>query len=315
VKRTITKETRERYVRVVVNLRKQAAYEYNKIPEEVTVRLLCRYLIDRHRHLSASTWRSYRAAVFHVYGSGMDRSSIEILNQIPGGGKKPELTPYGASMKMKSFPPAMLSETLSYLSSHQTKIGNALWLWLTVGIETGLRPFEWFDAQIIDIDGSPYLRVKNAKNTNGRANGDYRHLNLEEMDPNDIRYIKTHLQVIQTIKMSAGGDDALSRKKYNSYYSSCRRRLNIVVRRLWPDREKYPTLYSLRHQFIANTKADGFTLEEIAALCGQASAQTSAVHYGRKQNGSKGKVAVKPRKEEVLTVRQGNEFTHRNAAK
>lgn len=313
-KNTISIQTRDRYRRVVVNLRKQAAYKYNKMPEQITIPLLCRHLIERHPFISASTWRSYRAAIFHVYGYGMERSVLNILNQIPGGGKKPNLTPYGARQKMKSFPDLMLNETLRYLSTHQTKIGNALWLWLSVGIETGLRPFEWYDAEIISLNHSLHLKVKNAKNTNGRANGPYRHLNLDQVDPTTLGFIRAHLQVIQAIKISAGGHEAIGHKKYNTYYSSCRRRLKVVVRRLWPDRDKYPSLYSLRHQFIANAKADGFTLEEIAAMCGQASADTPSIHYGRKQNGTQGRVSVRPKKDEVLSVRKSSDFHHRNAA-
>lgn len=310
--KTITKVTAARYQRIVVNLRKQAAYKLRCLPQDVSVTDLCRYLIDRHRDLSASTWRSYRAAIYHVYGYGMDKDKIKILAQIPGGGKKAHLPAYGARQKMKSFPDVMLNSVLNYLSSRQTKMGNALWLWLTVGIETGLRPFEWFDASLIDIDGRPFLRVKNAKNTNGRANGDYRHLNLEDMPPSDRQFIQAQLQVVQAIKLSVQNDPEQGQKKFNSYYSSCRRRLNVVVRRLWPDRDKYPSLYSLRHQFIANAKAEGFSLEEIAAMCGQASAETSAIHYGRKQNGRQGVINVKPRQQEVATVKQGREFQHRN---
>ncbi len=57
---------------------------------------------------------------------------------------------------------------------------------------------------------------------------------------------------------------------------------------------KKPTLYSTRHQAIANTKAEGFTPLQIAALFGHVSIHTASEHYAPKNRGQTGKSMLAP---------------------
>jgi hypothetical protein len=69
-------------------------------------------------------------------------------------------------------------------------------------------------------------------------------------------------------------------QQMNIRLASIRKKLGI--------REKI-TLYSARHQFIADAKASGLTLYEIAALVGHASIRTASEHYGKKKVGRRGR--------------------------
>jgi integrase len=64
--------------------------------------------------------------------------------------------------------------------------------------------------------------------------------------------------------------------------------MRAATRACFGKRKRYPTLYSLRHQFAANAKACGLTKAEIAALMGHASEDTAGRHYARRTTGHTG---------------------------
>jgi hypothetical protein len=158
----------------------------------------------------------------------------------------------------------------------------------------GLRPIEWKSAYIDVVDGETLLVVVNAKNTNGRAHGMLRHLNLSNVKETEINLIHRQLAIVGRYNTN---DTSWAR-----YYSAIRLTIYKMTRKALSSRRKYPTLYSTRHQFAANAKSVGLSKVEIAALMGHAVDVTAAEHYGRRKHGS-GQLGVRPDANEVLRVR------------
>lgn len=151
-------------------------------------------------------------------------------------------------------------------------------LWMTVNVLLGLRPCEWRYAEIVDTDEMFALKVKNAKATNGRSHGQYRYIDIDSLGSTELKLLERLLKIIKGIDKSDHG--------WNSFYNSVRRRIYTLVRKVKRFQLRYPTLYSTRHQFAANAKSAGISMEAIAAMMGHATNQTVSQTYGRKKDGS-----------------------------
>jgi len=168
-------------------------------------------------------------------------------------------------------------------------------IWVRAGILTGLRPIEWRKSSLLREGDDLLLRVVNAKNSNNRANGDTRHLNLNHLNENEINIIRSHLKICEQFS------DSL--EEWEGFYKGCSNLLRNKTRIAFPNRKRYPTLYSSRHQYSANSKASGCKPEELAALMGHASDLTAQMTYGKKVNGTRGR-KPKMKDDEVKTVRK-----------
>ena len=161
-------------------------------------------------------------------------------------------------------------------------------LWLWVGILTGLRPKEWEGASL-DESGL-VLRVRNAKQGNGRGNGTHRHLRLHRMMPDEQNAIR------QMVDLIAASPD------FPLLYARVRKIVWRTAKRCWPRRTQRPSLYSARHQWAANAKRI-YSKRVVAALAGHASEETAGIHYARK---SRGEVAhlPEPTEQDIQAVRK-----------
>ena len=168
-------------------------------------------------------------------------------------------------------------------------------LWLTVNITVGLRPSEWRYAQMINIDGQPFLRINNGKATNGRAHGILRHINVSGLLDIEMRWLKLQLSNVRQY--------AESDTEWQRYYTSVRRVIYEISRKFLGNRRKFPSLYTSRHQFAANAKLEGLPKVDIAAMMGHATDKTATHHYGKKSYG-KGGCRCKPLPEEVDKVKR-----------
>ena len=187
-------------------------------------------------------------------------------------------------------------------------------------IIVGLRPIEWLDTKIlvggeaIDSlamsdplaglsmkhmetlrDRGITLIVKNAKATNGRSHGETRELTIDPSIPNEyLTCIFSHWFSVQQIAdgfahtCEFSGNDRESR--FFEFYSSCRFCLYKIVKRLWPRKKKIISLYSTRHQSIADAKTV-LSKKEVAAC------------YGKKRYGTSSRVFVTASEENIEKVK------------
>lgn len=170
------------------------------------------------------------------------------------------------------------------------------------------------------------LKVKNAKHTHGRSCGAYRYLRFFASDAfvHDLQnFIRTFQESMQPFLLDGASEDS-ARQKILSHLKRRMQRVNAtktIAKQLdllhkekltafksnknqavkhgrtslsdAPTR-KAPTLYSTRHQAIANAKAGGYSEYEIAALFGHISAYTADKHYGRAVYGGSSTVRIQP---------------------
>lgn len=210
---------------------------------------------------------------------------------------------------------------------------------LQANVIVGLRPAEWFDTQILSIDeleltehfkkqkditakvllgenisaGEIYLCLKNFKNSQGRACGDYRYICLDRLSqrelglitdwikisnsyveslgifsPND--YYKRFMTKIQgAIRYMENNETSLAKILHANFvkrradYNANQKKANAKMKlyRGKPPIIQQVTLYSTRHQAVANAKFAGFSDLQIAAIFGHSSTSTARRHYGK----------------------------------
>lgn len=186
----------------------------------------------------------------------------------------------------------------------------------------------------IKYQAMPYvMKVKNAKATHGRSCGEYRYIHFtaseqeferlqdlmvylhEKADASEVDLPKGVLETFeltvfktmqsQLYKFLQGYEPKRLLKKihdkqltaYQAYVvkqtnSGCKVQISAPV-------FKRPTLYSTRHQAIANAKADGLTKLQIAALFGHVSTSTAGTHYASGHVGHAGSTRMAPDPENI----------------
>lgn len=210
--------------------------------------------------------------------------------------------------KLKAFPDEAVK-----LLSNAARLGGSddvlsAWLFVRANLLVGLRPTEWFDAQffsyihrdplgrpIYEGDSKPEntlaLSVTNAKHSAMRGNDLSRILLLEGLSATqleDLQLWRERLLTLEAVKEGASAGRLRSRSTGARIYQQ----LNVAIRRTleragWTG--EMPTVYSTRHQAVANAKADGRSAREIAALFGHSSTNTARRHYGKKYSGYSGR--------------------------
>lgn len=173
--------------------------------------------------------------------------------------------------------------------------------YIKANMMVGLRPIEWFDAEIIKDTQSRtlMLKVRNAKHTQGRGFGEFRHIVLNGIRQREIEHILHYLDIISLQKKYGKVSDVTSFAKFNHLLQNS---LANHVSVNFPHIKKKPTIYSLRHQVVADAKAAGLSDVEIAAFFGHGSTRTARQHYGTRFNGSGRPFKFKPSAENVEAV-------------
>lgn len=264
-----------------------------------TVIWACKYW---SKEITQESWRSYRSALIFTSEMYLQTDAIneDTFNRIKKtlsntkGLNRKEVELRTSAKKQKHISLKDLRKIDTEISKSKSKWATALRLWLRAGVLTGLRPIEWKNAKIIKDENGMVLIVKNAKNTNDRANGETRTLHLNHLTKDEITVIDGQMKVVSQFNSNE--------EEWKSFYQACSDLLRQKNKKAFPNRKKHPTLYSARHQFSANAKASGCRPEEIAALMGHATDLTAQMTYGKKINGTRGK---KPKLEEgeVNTVK------------
>lgn len=152
-----------------------------------------------------------------------------------------------------------------------------------------------------DDNDSPVLIVKNAKDSHGRACGKYRFLSLSVLSDEELLKLDRLLVLFQEKKNECTdfNKEVLRPLQKQLYYilknnKQCQKIINKLhnkkmrTYRYNKDKtsvdktpvKKHPTLYSTRHQAVANAKQMGINPIIIAATFGHASILTAEEHYG-----------------------------------
>ncbi|WP_374311749.1 hypothetical protein [Dongia sp.] len=208
-----------------------------------------------------------------------------------------------SALKEKKMPHGDLTKLLVYL----THFSRSSWSqtavhWLNAGLSTGLRPSEWKTAKMVKSGDQVLLIVKNGKNTNGRANGPFRTLDISDFTPEGLKSVEY---------MAAHGALWNVEGRYAGVQSSVSQLIYHVCERIFDGR--IYCLYSLRHQFVANMKSLK-ELKEIAALLGHCVTATSTQHYGKRRDAWAEEHIVDipdARESETETVRENAKYFER----
>ncbi len=216
------------------------------------------------------------------YGKMLDTDHTNDYKQLQRAAKDADLilhvaqgarrqgNPRLAQKKQKSLPASDLLALDRDIAARRTRYADVARLWLWAGVLTGLRPGEWRETAL-SADGLTLI-VRNAKHSNGRANGSHRHLHLDAMSPDE------RAAIARMVDLSAATDN------FTRLYHRVRKIVRESAKRCWPQRLRRPSLYSARHQWAANAKRV-YSKRVVAALAGHASEATAGIHYARRQKG------------------------------
>ncbi|WP_157083581.1 hypothetical protein [Bradyrhizobium manausense] len=246
--------------------------------EDADPREFASWLLGLKPFLSRSTWRLYRAsaiAMVQTIPSDYNDTAIAMLNADLKIGGEEEI---GAARRAKRIDYRhfqQLRQNLLVTSRSQAQA----WLrdWLLAGIHTGLRPVEWSlttferrpDRQF--PNGRVWLHMVSAKAADGRAT--HRTLDLSNFSTEALEAVERMVNRSRDWVLAG----IWSQRQYD-----VSKLLRKICERLFPRLNKQYTLYSLRHQFIANMKTI-YTREEVAAMVGHISLETQVDHYGKRR--------------------------------
>ena len=312
IQTTATDKTLERYAqtgdRLFHRYLRESGIPHEKAsPASIDARLFIRWAFALKATLKPASWRSYRASLHHYLEQYVEAGSnitdaqdmlardaaIRSLDAVrgnrisrtatrPGSSKQ-----FSSSLKMKKIPHNDLTRLLPWLQiKSRSKWAQATSTWISAGILCGLRPCEWERTLIKTVSDNTapngrriWLFVICAKATNGRGFGVSRSLDISSFDHASLSC------VTQMVERAAEWRESGT---FQENQKTCAQLLYNANRALWPQRKLTISLYSARHQAIANWKHAGLDLTTISVLAGHASPLTSSENYGRRTSGWNG---------------------------
>jgi integrase len=303
VEPTISQSTVDAYKQRYLELERRFARDAgvdSMSPDEVVAALL-----QVKSSLSMSTFRQYKASILYVLErdhAGSD-FAIELLRSESSAGlKKASSLTSGAKQKFVPDPVwKVFQDALLARAKMGYKRSRGLLQVLTATLCAGLRPNEWATAEITThaTEQRAVLRIQNSKHSNGRANGEQRELFIDALNADELTAIQ------EAIEFCGAGDDAaaMERMLKNELADTKRwiflhERGNTKVR---PRHINPVTLYSFRHQFIADAKSTWDDPVLVSAAAGHSSTRTAFKHYGKRKNGQRA-VRVLPTPESIAAV-------------
>ncbi len=299
-------KTEQQYAIKAKYLCSQAARAFGyESPHSVPLTTVVEYVIRRKPTYARNTWKQYKNAlrchaetVIELQNEKVvSEEALAAINMLARETSEGcmKLGTRTSARKQKTFKKADFDKLTTYLHLHVGKhrYARTLLLWLKASRLTGLRPGEWEYADLTTIYAGPALVIRNAKNTNGRGNGEERTLLLDQLTMEELSVIQEMVEMLEgyTTEMP-----------FSKLQEICTQYMKRATRRCFGKRKRYPSLYSNRHQFSADAKMSGRSKAEVAALLGQASDETAGIHYARKGSGE-APIRVSPLPSEVKTVR------------
>jgi integrase len=237
---------------------------------------------------SQGTWRmlrcGYRDMLARLVKAGrMSESRANELNERMhqvSGLKRKDRVKKTSSRRKKVALPEHIDQIDEYVSKKGAKWGEALVIWLRAAIVTGLRPNEWQTARLVENDGKVILISENFKHNDERSYGPEREIDLTNIPGEYLRNVRSQLSIVKGF---------MERDQIEKYYKGCSSLLYECNKKIWPHRKANLNLYTGRHQFSANAKAELSVSDvERAAMMGHKTTKTSSQRYGRTKSGKKG---------------------------
>ena len=296
---TISLATETNYRKRYRQLLKQCEREYGE--SGVTGEILADWLCRRRNNYSMSTWRQYKSAILFVLKTDspeLAEAIVRLAMQFSNGLLVHSKRTSGA--KTKSVPSEFwqnLQNTLVKRSENSHLHSNGLLNVLKATLLTGLRPIEWSYAtlHLKTEDNQLVLRVKNAKFSAKRANGEYREMYINKLIGIELKSI---LEAIRYCNLSEEKIGTRLTALQNEFANA---RAKLDMKSGLNERSFTVTMYSFRHQFLADAKKNHVDKKNIAALAGHKSVHTATKHYGRRSSG-RNLLLVRPTIESVNAV-------------
>lgn len=257
-------------------------------------------VISHQRDWSKSTWRQNRAAIRCAVSEDLgEAEGLWVYDAINTYDKSYQAI-YGThrrwsgrAVKQREVPETEFRMLIAQMESSASLYASLGSLWLRANLHAGLRPTEWSGA-VIDEENRT-ITVLNAKTTNGRSHGKTRTLNMADLNDEDwglVRKMQQEFARFESIR--------------TPNYLANKVRTEIVRARARLKRQGAKigniSLYSSRHQFVANLRASGLPPQEIAAMLGHATTDTQRAHYGLKARGKRGIATAKADPGDVARV-------------
>jgi integrase len=272
--------------------------------ESVSPLAIVRYLVESKPNWAKRTWTLYRCAVrFNLRQAAAyaDESELgaysQALNVLDSETQEQAKRKGSAtsSKKAKKLSQNDVSTLIDYVRAQKgQRLAIQACAFVIAALATGLRPSEWPGAKLSqEPDGTWLLTVRNAKATNGRGNGSSRTLRLIDVSAQELVAIEGMTLIAAVTDQEPGG--------YPGWQKRLRHYLYRAARAALGRRANYPSLYTFRHQFAANAKAN-HSREEVAAMMGHGSAATAGRNYAKRRQAG-GAIRVAPVASEVGTVR------------
>jgi integrase len=231
------------------------------------------WFLQRHDCWAASTIRSYKRALESWVLSGLARAvtvdeTAQLLSLLTHGPLPRQRKKRGsrttASDKARTVSEDDAKTVFHIAAARSDIISKILSRYVKLNPHFGLRPGEWQHAR---VRRGRWLVVRNAKNSNGRANGNFRIFDLSPLSAADRQQI---VQLIDLMRQETarGGWDKLLDVLASRLCRICR---SAKLKRL--------CLYAFRGTAAARLKAGKLSPAEIAAVMGHASDATAQRHY------------------------------------
>lgn len=253
------------------------------------------WFLDQRARWSRSTIRTYRAsireflttaAMLKPSGSLQVGLALDLLAEVtdPDTGRvaapdaiaRPRRT---SAAKRKTLTPPELKAVDAALVGSRHRYAALARAYLILTCTLGLRPSEWPTAKVVGTD----LIVQNGKNSNGRANGPMRTIELGALSESYVRELSQFIEALVAAADAQG---------WSVVHAGIRRALRaasvatgikgLIARPVTP--------YTCRHIAAARLKAT-MPLAEVAALLGHATDETASVHYAPRSSARGWKVA------------------------
>lgn len=220
----------------------------------------------RAQGMKPATVRLYKAALLHALHHG----PMELLDRIRAVQGNAQVPPRTSARKQKKVEPSTLMDIAERLQPSRSKFRNVVLFMLYCNCLLGLRPMEWDQARLSGEHGDQLL-IRSCKHSHGRGRTGERCIDLQSFGSEfqtAVQQLLTELRVLKQEYLFA------------EIYRSARRLLLSVQTGPYK-----VSLYSTRHQAVANMKRAGVNKETMAIFLGHSSVKTAQTHYASKKSG------------------------------